>query len=97
LQQPDGVPYLVSGQIDRLVVSDAAVLIVDFKTNQTPPRNESEVPVTYLRQLALYRAVLALLYPAKPIRAALLWTEAPEMMEISSVALDRELARIMST
>jgi ATP-dependent helicase/nuclease subunit A len=96
LTQPGGVPYLVSGQIDRLVVSDAAVLIVDFKTNQTPPRNESEVPVTYLRQLALYRAVLALLYPAKPVRAALLWTEAAEMMEISSVALDRELVAIMS-
>jgi ATP-dependent helicase/nuclease subunit A len=54
------------------------------------------VPVTYLRQLALYRAVLALLYPAKPVHAALLWTEATEMMEISSVALDRELASIMS-
>jgi ATP-dependent helicase/nuclease subunit A len=96
LPQAGGGCYLVSGQIDRLVVSDDAVLIVDFKTNQTPPRNESEVPATYLRQLALYRAVLGLLYPAKPVRAALLWTEAPEMMEISSVALDRELARIMS-
>jgi len=96
LGHPGGGSFLVSGQIDRLVVSDDAVLIVDFKTNQTPPRNESEVPVTYLRQLALYRAVLARLYPAKPVRAALLWTEAPEMMEISSVALDRELASIMS-
>jgi ATP-dependent helicase/nuclease subunit A len=97
LQPRGGMPYLVSGQIDRLVVGDDAVLIVDFKTNQTPPRNESEVPVTYLRQLALYRAVLALLYPARPVRAALLWTEALEMMEISSVALDRELVTIMST
>ena len=35
LPQPDGAPYLVSGQIDRLVVTDNAVLIVDFKTNQT--------------------------------------------------------------
>ena len=29
---------LVSGQIDRLVVSESEVLIVDFKTNHAPPR-----------------------------------------------------------
>ena len=37
LERPDGAPVLVSGQIDRLVVTENEVLIVDFKTNQTPP------------------------------------------------------------
>ena len=83
---------LVSGQIDRLVVTDSEVLIVDFKTNHAPPSQPAEAPKGYVRQLALYRAVLAKLYPQLPVRAALLWTETPELMEISAPALEAELA-----
>ena len=46
------------------------------------PRPIEEVPPAYVRQLALYRAVLAQLYPDKVIRAALLWTDVPDLMEI---------------
>ena len=87
-------PALVSGQIDRLVVTEDEVLIVDYKTNHAPPKTLAEAPDGYVRQLALYRAVLAKLYPQKPIRAALLWTETPELMEISAPALDAELASL---
>jgi ATP-dependent helicase/nuclease subunit A len=83
---------LVSGQIDRLVVTRDEVLIVDFKTNQAPPRLAADAPASYVRQLALYGAILRKLYPELPIRAALLWTETPELMEISAPALDAELA-----
>jgi len=86
---------LISGQIDRLVVSESEVLIVDFKTNHAPPRLPAEAPSAYVRQLALYRAVLGKLYPQRPVRAALLWTETPELMEISALALDAQLATII--
>jgi ATP-dependent helicase/nuclease subunit A len=92
LERPGRTPALVSGQIDRLVVTPDEVLIVDFKTNQTPPWNAAAAPAAYVRQLALYRAVLSRLYPQRPIRAALLWTEALEYMEISAPALDAALA-----
>jgi ATP-dependent helicase/nuclease subunit A len=92
LERPDGRAALVSGQIDRLVVTKSEVLIVDFKTNHTPPSQPAEAPRGYVRQLALYRAVLAKLYPQRPVRAALLWTETPELMEISAPALEAELA-----
>ena len=92
LERPGRQPALVSGQIDRLVVSRSEVLIVDFKTNHAPPRLPAEAPRGYVRQLALYRAVLGKLYPRMPVRAALLWTETPELMEISAPALDAELA-----
>ena len=95
LDRQGRTPALVSGQIDRLVVTPAEVLIVDYKTNHAPPATVAEVPVTYIRQLALYRAVLARLYPDLPIRAALLWTETPEMMEIPASALDAQLATII--
>jgi len=94
LDQPDGTPVLVSGQIDRLVVTENEVLIVDFKTNQTPPNTAAEAPAAYIRQLALYRAILARLYPQRAIRTALLWTETPEFMEISASALDAALASV---
>jgi ATP-dependent helicase/nuclease subunit A len=72
------------------------ILIVDYKTNHAPPRLAAEVPPGYVRQLALYRAVLARLYPERPVRAALLWTEAPDLMEISAPALDAQLAAIFA-
>ena len=95
LERPGRPPALVSGQIDRLVVTPGEVLIVDFKTNHAPPVLAAEAPLAYVRQLALYRAVLGKLYPQRPVRAALLWTETPELMEISTPALDAQLATII--
>jgi ATP-dependent helicase/nuclease subunit A len=92
LDRPGQPPASVSGQIDRLVVTPSEVLIVDYKTNHAPPGTEVEAPSAYVRQLALYRAVLKKLYPQLPVRAALLWTETSEFMEISSPALDAQLA-----
>jgi len=91
LDRPGGPVALVSGQIDRLVVTPGEVLIVDYKTNHAPPQHPAEAPSAYVRQLALYRAVLRKLYPLVPVRAALLWTETPDLMEISSPALDASL------
>jgi ATP-dependent helicase/nuclease subunit A len=91
-----GTTLRVSGQIDRLAVMQGSVLIGDFKTNRPPPRRIAEVPPAYLAQLALYRAVLAKLYPERSLRAALIWTEVPDLMELSGEVLDAALARITS-
>ena len=88
LARPGQPSALVSGQIDRLVVTPSEILIVDYKTNHAPPQRPEEAPQGYVRQLALYRAVLRKLYPQRPVRAALLWTETPDLMEISTPALD---------
>ena len=50
----------------------------------------------YVAQLALYRAVLQRLYPDRPIRAALVWTDVPDLMEVSAAALDQALAPLIS-
>jgi len=94
MERAGGPPALVSGQIDRLVVTPSEVLIVDYKTNHAPPQTPAEAPQGYIRQLGLYRAVLQKLYPQQPIRAALLWTETPDLMEISTPALDAQLATL---
>ena len=54
----DGAAERVAGQVDRLVVTDTAVLIGDYKTDGLVPRGLDEVPPAYVAQLALYRAVL---------------------------------------
>jgi ATP-dependent helicase/nuclease subunit A len=82
----------LSGQIDRLVVRPNAVLIGDYKTNNPAPRRLEDVPKGYVAQLALYRAVLRKLYPDRPVRAALIWTETPEIMEIPAARLDAAAA-----
>ncbi|HZQ14032.1 MAG TPA: double-strand break repair helicase AddA [Pseudolabrys sp.] len=82
--------YRVSGQVDRLVITSDAVLIADFKTG----KRFAEVPQTYVGQLALYREVLRNLYPGRTLRCALVWTEVPELVELSSEALDAALAQI---
>jgi ATP-dependent helicase/nuclease subunit A len=86
----------LSGQIDRLVVSPQAVLIADYKTGPAP-RNLDEAQTgygSYVAQLALYREVLMRIYPDRPVRAALVWTETPELMEIPSAVLDTALGAL---
>jgi len=90
----NGGEVRVSGQVDRLVVTPEAVLIADFKTNRPAPRRFEDVPPAYVRQLALYRALLARLYPGRTVRAALIWTEAPDLMELSAATLDAALAQV---
>jgi len=82
----------ISGQVDRLSVTQAAVLIGDFKTNREPPRRIEDVSPAYIRQLALYRGLLHTLYPDRPVRAALIWTEVPDLMELSEALMDRALS-----
>ncbi len=84
----DGTSVAVAGQIDRLAVTAQRVLIADYKTNRPAPARLEDVPRAYIRQLAHYRALLAAICPGRDIRAALIWTETAELMEIPSQMLD---------
>ena len=85
-----------NGQVDRLAVTTDSILIADYKTNRPAPRKLDDVPPSYLGQLALYRAVLSRLYPKRSVRAALVWTEAPDLMELSATVMDHALAQLTS-
>jgi ATP-dependent helicase/nuclease subunit A len=84
----------VSGQIDRLVIGPDRIIIADFKTNDPAPRTLTEVPETYVMQLALYRALLAQIHSDRPIEAWLVWTAVPDIMVLPDdflrAALERE-------
>ena len=83
---PDNIR--LSGQIDRLCVTDDTVWIVDYKSNRPPPKTEADVAQLYIRQMAAYRALARELYPDKKVRTALLWTDGPHMMTLSDQILD---------
>ena len=86
--------FALDGQIDRLAVLDRDLLIVDYKTNRPPAAAPEEVAPAYIAQLAAYRAALARLFPGRSLRAALLWTDGPRLMEIPSTMLDDAERRI---
>ncbi len=80
---------LLSAQVDRLVVTDDAVMIVDYKTDRPAPVRPEAVSSRYLAQMAAYRAALRLIYPGKAVRCALLWSDVPSLMVLPDPLLDR--------
>jgi len=95
IPRDDAEPLAVAGQVDRLSVTDDAVLIADYKTDSITPNRLADVPQPYIAQLALYRAVLARIYPEKTVRAALLFTSGPSLIEIPGTAMDAELCEVL--
>ncbi len=83
----DGPFDVVSARVDRLLVEPARVVVVDFKTNHTPPKSPEDTPTPYRRQLALYQKILGDIYPDRPVDCCLLWTDGPQMMPIPDALL----------
>ena len=77
----------MSGRIDRLVVRDADVLVIDYKTDRVAPETPEAAPGAYIAQLAAYGAALQRVFPGKQVRAFILWTAAPRLMEIPRALL----------
>jgi ATP-dependent helicase/nuclease subunit A len=78
-------PY--SGRLDRVLVTEAEVSIVDFKLG-APPMLPSPAHIV---QLALYREALRPLYPTLPVRAALVYLDGAALRSIETAELDAAL------
>lgn len=89
-------PRRVAGRIDRLLVTDDEVLVADFKTTRRPPPDPSAIPAATLAQLAAYRALLLELYPGRPIRALVIYTAGPVVLEPTAEQLVQALGMIGS-
>ena len=93
IPRPKDDPVLVAGQVDRLVVTTDAVLAIDYKTDNVVPESLAQVPPAYVAQLAFYRAVLMRIYPRKSVRAALIFSAGPVLLEVPAATLDAALER----
>lgn len=78
---------VVSAQIDRIIVRDEDVLIVDYKTLRPSPETVDDIPLVYRRQLGKYKALISQVFPEKSVRCALLWTDVPRLMPVNDDAL----------
>ena len=85
ISHENGKIDIISGQIDRLWITDDTVWIVDFKSNRPPPRNPDDVPNQYRKQLSAYKTLIKKIYPNHTIRCALLWTDGPFMTELEKL------------
>ncbi|MBD25714.1 MAG: double-strand break repair helicase AddA [Candidatus Marinimicrobia bacterium] len=89
--------FVVSGQVDRLAVTDTEIWIIDYKTNRPAPRAQENVSPAYIFQMATYRAALGAIYPDRIIHCVLLWTHGdakrPLAMELDSSRMDKALQK----
>ncbi|ESQ81956.1 hypothetical protein AEAC466_19700 [Asticcacaulis sp. AC466] len=91
-----GEDIMLSGRIDRLVVTDDRVVIIDYKSNRPAPDTAEGASVTYQRQMAGYVALLRQIYPQKTVEAALLWTDGPKLTPLSETLVNLRLAEILA-
>jgi ATP-dependent helicase/nuclease subunit A len=91
--------FVISGQIDRLLVSKNEVLIIDYKTNRNTPESQHDVHINYIKQMGAYKAALQEIYPDKKIKCALVWTSSPKIMwlddsVLASLSLKNEYIKV---
>jgi ATP-dependent helicase/nuclease subunit A len=77
---PDGT--VVAGTVDRLLVTDEWVRVVDFKTGRQVPKSPTAIPPAHVRQMRAYGQALRVIFPHHRIELALLYTEAPLMFSV---------------
>ena len=87
---------LVNGRVDRLIIRSDQILIVDYKTDRPAPETAQGVEFSYRVQMAAYRAVLQDIYPDRPVRCALLYTDGPRLIELEGDDMSESLNRVRS-
>jgi ATP-dependent helicase/nuclease subunit A len=73
---------VIAGTVDRLLVTEHFVHVVDFKTGRTVPPDATAVPRAHLRQMAAYSAALAAIFPNREIRVSLLYSAGPRLIDL---------------
>ncbi len=83
----------ISGQIDRLIVTDSYIKLADFKTG----RPSASLPDAYFRQMALYMGLLRQLYPRRSFHSFLIWTQSAEIVPLLNEQLNAYLDNIANS
>lgn len=88
---------VVSGTVDRLLVTADRIRIVDFKTGRRVPRRAEDIPAYHLRQMAAYADALAVIFPGRSVEAALLYTAGPVLHSLAPALLADHKPRLPAT
>lgn len=72
---------MVHGIIDRLVVNDGDILLIDYKTHQhATPATLDQLAGNYLEQMRYYTRAVTRLWPQHSVRSGLLFTACTELV-----------------
>ncbi len=77
------IDYLLLGRIDLIILKPNEVMIIDYKTDHTPPSLVSSIPNKYKDQLISYAHALQTIYPDKIVTTHILWIKNGSLMKIS--------------
>jgi ATP-dependent helicase/nuclease subunit A len=79
--------HLVYGIIDRLIVNNGTVCVVDYKTHRrADAKSLPRLTDSYREQMRLYAEGVARLWPDKPIKPFLLFTACGELVAMDDPA-----------
>ena len=78
---------VVMGTADRLLVTDEAGTVIDFKTARRPPARLDDIPDSTMKQMAAYVAALEIIYPGRRVEAGVLYTQIPQLFALPAQRL----------
>jgi ATP-dependent helicase/nuclease subunit A len=72
---------VIAGTVDRLLVEEDRISVIDFKTGRVPS-GEADIPAMHRAQMSAYAGALGVIFPGREVRAALLYTAGPKLIEV---------------
>ena len=78
--------YFLYGIVDKLIIEDEKVLILDYKTDNIRETEIDEESKKYADQLHFYSFIVKKLFPAKKVETILLFVKHPEKPVIKGVS-----------
>jgi ATP-dependent helicase/nuclease subunit A len=75
---------VISGQVDRLLVTTDRVTVIDYKTSRFVPASLEKAPQSHIKQMVAYVAALETIFPNKAVDAGLLYTSGPSLLMLQS-------------
>lgn len=78
---------VIAGTADRLLVRPHEIVVCDFKTARRPPMGLDDMPAATLRQMAAYVAALEVIYPDRPVRAVVIYTQTPLLVALPAALM----------
>jgi ATP-dependent helicase/nuclease subunit A len=79
---PELAGQAIAGRIDRVVMMEDHLLIVDYKSDRQPPEMPAAISSTYLAQMGAYVSALTQIVTDRPVRVAIFWTATNTLMPL---------------
>lgn len=70
-------------QIDKLIIHDSLIEIIEFKSDHLLVLNEKSVPKNYVNQLFRYKCIIESIYKSHTVKCKILWLYAQHIMDIN--------------